>query len=519
MNRKILAAVLLSPFWLSTPVRAVNPVALEGGTPQAHAVEKRGSQGIIYNPPLFEPPDEGASPTTAGGGTRGPLLSCLKDGKSIIPLLPKNNFGLTVSQYPTFFLYIPESTAQEARLVLREPDKDAPIYDTTLHVPSQPGIVRLSLPNDAALPPLKEGKTYHWYLSLVCGTEDSTKYGRADGWIERIAPSVPLTNELKKASLPDRPKIYGKAGIWQETLTTLAELRSASPNNLALVTDWEALLTSVGLDAVAKQPLILEQESQSRQEREGTSEQDAKLTISAKLGEGQKGEGVRLRSTGAIFEPPIDGGATPSTAGGGTRGGSCISKGKSIIPLIPSHSSVLTVSEYPTFYSYIPESTAKTASFVLQEQGQDDDAVYETTFNIPRKAGIVSVGLPKTALSPLKVGKMYHWFFLVECDPEDNLQNAIADGWIKRIEPSTTLLNELKKTSLRDQPRVYGKAGIWQDTLVTLAQLRRAHPDDSLIVADWEDLLTSVGLDAVAKEPLILEQEIPNRHESERKYK
>lgn len=247
-----------------------NLISLGRGTPSTQEGERVHSKRIIYNPPLFDPPDEGPRPTTAGGGTRGgDSSSCLKNGKSIIPLTPKNHFGLTVSQYPTFFLYIPESTAQEVLLVLREPDTENVVYNTAIDIPSQPGVVRLSLPANTAPPPLEEGKTYHWYLSLVCGTKDTTKNGKADGWIKRIEPSTTLKHDLQRASLPNRPRVYGKAGIWQETLTTLAELRDASPNDLALASDWEDLLKSVGLDAVAKEPLISEQEMSNRQGSEG----------------------------------------------------------------------------------------------------------------------------------------------------------------------------------------------------------------------------------------------------------
>lgn len=75
-------------------------------------------------------------------------------------------------------------------------------------------------------------------------------------------------------------------------------------------------------------------------------------------------------------------------------------------------------------------------------------------------------------------------------------------------------MNQLEKASPRDAWRVYGQAGIWQETLTTLAQLRRANPNDSAVAAEWEDLLKEVGLGAIAKEPLILEQGKPNRQQS-----
>jgi hypothetical protein len=50
---------------------------------------------------------------------------------------------------------------------------------------------------------------------------------------------------------------------------------------------------------------------------------------------------------------------------------------------------------------------------------------------------------------------------------------------------------------------VYAKAGIWQETISILAQLRHDRPSDRNINAAWKELLESVNLTEIANAPLV----------------
>jgi hypothetical protein len=65
-----------------------------------------------------------------------------------------------------------------------------------------------------------------------------------------------LAKTLANTTVSDRPAVYAQAGIWHETLTSLADLYRKAPNNSQVVTNWRDLLTSVGLDKIAREPLI-----------------------------------------------------------------------------------------------------------------------------------------------------------------------------------------------------------------------------------------------------------------------
>jgi len=193
-----------------------------------------------YNPPA----DLGLPERREPGGTRGGCPSGLGGGSepmagpSLTPLVPQqNHFGQTVSPYPTFYWYVPEITAQSAEFVLMD-DDDNEVYTTKFQLDPnhKGGLVSLSLPDKAGLPPLEVGQTYRWYFSLICDEFDRGTDIFTDGWVRRVDPP---TETLATSN------DYAQAGIWFEALELLAEDRRAQSGTTDLA--WQELLTSVGL--------------------------------------------------------------------------------------------------------------------------------------------------------------------------------------------------------------------------------------------------------------------------------
>ncbi|MFM6003281.1 MAG: DUF928 domain-containing protein, partial [Sphaerospermopsis kisseleviana] len=75
------------------------------------------------------------------------------------------------------------------------------------------------------------------------------------GWIQRVAPSEEITKQLQTDNPRERVVIYAENGYWNDTLKTLADLRAANPKDLSLLRDWSDLFKSVGLEAIAQQPI------------------------------------------------------------------------------------------------------------------------------------------------------------------------------------------------------------------------------------------------------------------------
>jgi hypothetical protein len=58
---------------------------------------------------------------------------------------------------------------------------------------------------------------------------------------------------------------------------------------------------------------------------------------------------------------------------------------------------------------------------------------------------------------------------------------------------------------------LYANAGIWQDSIATLARLRTSRPNDPELKADWEALLKTEGteLAEVVSAPFLQGEEAP----------
>ena len=204
----------------------------------------------------FKVPKRGAPRSTAGGASRG---SCLRgsqqSAKPLTAVVPRTRLGLTFAEHPSFFAYVPQSPAQAAGFLLLSDDDTEVVYETTFALPPKAGIVRFDLPETA--PALQVGKQYHWFITTLCdATSGLSGSPTVEGWLERAAPEVALTKALQKTLPGNRPNLYAEAGIWHETLATLADLQQKSPQNSKYLNDWRELLRSVGLETIATEPLL-----------------------------------------------------------------------------------------------------------------------------------------------------------------------------------------------------------------------------------------------------------------------
>lgn len=208
--------------------------------------------GSIAYAQRFNPPARGLPGRRLGGGTRG---ECVQSQPTLTALQPDSNFGLTTTAYPTFFWYLPASSATQAEFILLDADSN-PVYQTTFQIMGKSGVIRLSLPTDVNLPPLAVGKDYHWFFSLVCDANDRSADVITEGWIQRVTPDAALMNRLQSSPESDRAALYAEAGIWYDALSTVATLRDAQPNNPTFVAQWRTLLDAIGLVQLADQPLL-----------------------------------------------------------------------------------------------------------------------------------------------------------------------------------------------------------------------------------------------------------------------
>jgi len=194
---------------------------------------------------------------------------------------------------------------------------------------------------------------------------------------------------------------------------------------------------------------------------------------------------------------------SPRNGGAGFVRGKCGDLPQvSFTALVPENKIGRTVSDYPTFFFYLPQPNAELAEFILEDE--NGNLIYGQALTIKNLSGVIGVSIPaNTNVPPLEVGKKYTWVFSLVCDPDDRSADKVEGGVVQRVELSADILRELENADPRRKTFIYAQNGIWQDALGTLAAARRANPNDTDLAADWESLLDSVTLGAIAKEPIV----------------
>ncbi|MEB3188806.1 MAG: DUF928 domain-containing protein [Snowella sp.] len=197
------------------------------------------------------------------------------------------------------------------------------------------------------------------------------------------------------------------------------------------------------------------------------------------------------------FPATGDRGSPLTTRGGGTRGpNGCLVNEKegslSVNALTPNYSGeMVTVSANPNLYYYIPATTATLGELILHDDNGHE--IYQTTFSLPREAGIIKVS---TAPSPtLLPNQNYQWFLNIICDSQQRTEDMSFEGTLKYKKINNSVIS-IDKDPL-EKAKFYASQGIWVETLDNLAKARSQHPQD------WKELLDSAGLPELMTEPLI----------------
>ncbi len=199
----------------------------------------------------FKPPDVTAPENRQGGTHRGCQL---REGLSITPLIPQSNIGLTLTESPTFFVYVSQPAAQVEFVLLNE-DESEVIYESSLKI-DKSGIVGVSLSDKGKTKNIEVGKRYVWSFALACDPQERSGDYIVKGWMQRIEPQPTLKSDLANPDPRVRAIAYAKNGIWYDTLATLAQMRRKAPDDASLKAEWTQLLKSQKLESVADQPLV-----------------------------------------------------------------------------------------------------------------------------------------------------------------------------------------------------------------------------------------------------------------------
>jgi hypothetical protein len=206
----------------------------------------------------FQPPED-LKPTrrTDDAASRG--LKCQTSSQKLTLLIPQDsNIGLTVAERPLLVAYLPGiEPGKMGELTLSNEDGTTQLFTTEFSVPSQPGVISLTLPT--SVPPLEVGQRYQWQLRIMCEPDNlNADINSPMGWIERVPADPALSQKINRAIPQTRSTLYAQAGIWYDALSSLLAQRRALPQDTTFAEAWESLLSSesVGLETVAEEPIL-----------------------------------------------------------------------------------------------------------------------------------------------------------------------------------------------------------------------------------------------------------------------
>ncbi|MGB3239088.1 MAG: DUF928 domain-containing protein [Geitlerinemataceae cyanobacterium] len=218
-----------------------------------------------------------------------------------------------------------------------------------------------------------------------------------------------------------------------------------------------------------------------------------------------RGAPGRLVGAGTRFSQPME----TTRGSSGRRQAPITVNGETLttplVALVPSSSLGnygLTLDGYPSFYIHMPALPEARLEFILLDEL--GDRIYETSYLVANREGTFSIDLPRNAnLQPLEVGITYTWQVRLKLNPNRVVTDYLVQGQIERFDAEAVLAQDLEAASPEEKLVLYAQSGLWYDALDTLAQLRRANPNNPLLVNEWAQLLRSAGFDEIADEPLI----------------
>lgn len=176
---------------------------------------------------------------------------------------------------------------------------------------------------------------------------------------------------------------------------------------------------------------------------------------------------------------------------GATRGEDCVTWSEGQVPtaVIPEASSLITASERPTVWLYLPYAApnAVRLKFELWDKETQERLEETLVYQLNGSPKFVRFQLPS-----LVANKSYEWSFLEVCDDNGTSKKKLLFyGEIERIPVDRPL------PPLPDSLSDYRERELWLDALNGIAELRMNNRDQPA----WSQLLEEIDLDEIASAP------------------
>lgn len=136
-----------------------------------------------------------------------------------------------------------------------------------------------------------------------------------------------------------------------------------------------------------------------------------------------------------------------------------------------------TLKSQPSFWFYSPYTLDNqiTARFNMLKE-DDKNFVEPIEIPLPNNSGFFQVSIPEKYI--LEKNLDYNWYLSVICNPQDESQNIVLQGWIHRIQDNDFLGDDRLP---------------WYDQVDALAVKRCGDKTNEDLKQEWETLLDSVA--------------------------
>ena len=215
-----------------------------------------GSAQAERRPERSQVSDFGLPTHRRDGGSRGSKDSCVAnvETQNLMALIPQQTVGRNASASPKLFFYVPESEQKSTLEFVLRNEEDKLMYEAFLSTEGN-GIMSVEVPADVTAN-LLEKENYHWYLSMICDSEQRSRDIVVEGWMRQEAIDLATQQELDTASSLKKAEVYQEQGFWFNALSALAENPDALQKPSMERQKWSEMLSSVGLKDLASEPFI-----------------------------------------------------------------------------------------------------------------------------------------------------------------------------------------------------------------------------------------------------------------------
>jgi hypothetical protein len=170
-------------------------------------------------------------------------------------------------------------------------------------------------------------------------------------------------------------------------------------------------------------------------------------------------------ATGGYKPNPKPSAPKSPTTTTGTRGGCHDNSTTTLTAFAPQTNIGQTVSQFPTFSWFVPDSQPLPMEFRLYKYDSQGRSQLSEKVKMISKPGIMQRSLPRDR-SGLAINQTYRWQVVLFCNPNRPSSALVTEAIVKVVEISPNLKQRLATTNnTLEKAELFAKSNFWYDAL------------------------------------------------------